>query len=49
MSPMAHELDNIDRGILHLLQMDARNTTAQVMADRIGISTSEINGVNQFR
>ena len=39
---MAHELDNIDRGILHLLQVDARNTTAQEMADKVGTSASTV-------
>lgn len=39
---MAHELDNVDRGILHLLQMDARNTTAQEIADKTGVSASTV-------
>lgn len=39
---MAHELDNTDRGVLHLLQIDARNTTAQEIADKIGVSASTV-------
>ncbi|WP_218836432.1 Lrp/AsnC family transcriptional regulator [Halorarum salinum] len=39
---MAHELDNIDRGILHLLQVDARNATAQEIADKVGTSASTV-------
>lgn len=39
---MAPELDNVDRGILHLLQLDARNTTAQEIADKTGVSASTV-------
>lgn len=39
---MARELDGVDRGILFLLQRDARNTTAQEMADQVGVSASTI-------
>lgn len=46
---MAHELDNVDRGILHLLQLDARNTTAQDVADKTGVSPSTIrNRIDQL-
>ena len=36
------ELDNVDRGILFELQRDARNTTAQNIADRVGVSPSTV-------
>lgn len=39
---MAKDIDNVDRGILHLLQVDARNTTAQEIADKIGVSASTV-------
>lgn len=31
------ELDDVDRGILHMLQQDARNTTPGDMADEVGV------------
>ncbi|EMA30443.1 hypothetical protein C446_16707, partial [Halobiforma nitratireducens JCM 10879] len=33
---MVHNLDDIDRGILHLLQQNARGATAAEMADMVG-------------
>lgn len=39
---MAPDLDNVDRGILHLLQLDARNTTAQEIGDKTGVSPSTV-------
>jgi len=39
---MAPEIDNIDRGILHLLQVDARNTTAKEIAEQIDVSPSTV-------
>jgi Lrp/AsnC family leucine-responsive transcriptional regulator len=39
---MSRDLDDIDRSILYLLQQDARNTTAQEMADAVGVSASTI-------
>jgi Lrp/AsnC family transcriptional regulator, leucine-responsive regulatory protein len=36
------ELDDVDRGVLHLLQTDARNTTAEEMAERVGVSASTV-------
>ena len=39
---MGRDLDDIDRSILYLLQRDARNTTAEAMADRAGVSASTI-------
>ena len=39
---MARDLDNIDRGILYMLQEDARNTTSEDIADKTGVSASTI-------
>lgn len=39
---MAPTLDDVDRGILHLLQLDARNTTAQEIGDKTGVSPSTV-------
>jgi Transcriptional regulators len=39
---MAPDLDDTDRGILHLLQLDARNTTAQEIGDQTGVSSSTV-------
>lgn len=39
---MPQELDDVDRGVLYLLQRDARNTTAQEIADTVGVSASTI-------
>lgn len=36
------EIDNVDRGILYELQRDARNTTAQEIADKTGVSASTV-------
>lgn len=49
MGSMAGDLDNVDRGILHLLQKDARNTTAQEIAEKTGVSASTIrNRIDQL-
>lgn len=46
---MGRELDDIDRSILYMLQRDARNSTAQDIADRAGVSASTVrNRVNQL-
>lgn len=46
---MPPDLDNVDRGILHLLQLDARNTTAQEMGEKTGVSASTIrNRIDQL-
>lgn len=46
---MVHELDNVDRGILNLLQDDARNITAQEIGDKIGVSPSTVrNRIDQL-
>ena len=39
---MARELDGVDRGILYMLQLDARNTTSGEIADKVGVSASTI-------
>ncbi|WP_435151593.1 Lrp/AsnC family transcriptional regulator [Haladaptatus sp. DFWS20] len=35
-------LDDVDRGILHLLQEDARNTTTTEIGDAVGVSASTV-------
>lgn len=39
---MGRDLDDVDRSILYLLQRDARNTTAQEIADKVGVSASTV-------
>ena len=39
---MGRDLDDIDRSILYLLQRDARDTTAEEMADKTGVSASTV-------
>ena len=39
---MVRDLDNVDRGILYMLQKDARNTTSEDIADKTGVSASTI-------
>jgi len=36
------ELDDVDRGILHPLQEEARHTTTQEIADTVGVSPSTV-------
>lgn len=36
-------MDDIDRGILYLLQRDARNTTTGEIASRLGVATSTVS------
>lgn len=38
----AYELDDVDRGVLYALQQDARNATAQKMAEAVGVSASTV-------
>lgn len=46
---MTRPLDNIDRGVLYHLQRDARNTTAQEIAETVGVSASTIrNRIEQL-
>ena len=43
------QLDNVDRGILHELQLDARNRTAQEIADKVDVSASTVrNRIDQL-
>lgn len=43
------KLDNVDRGILHELQLDARNRSAQQIADKVDVSASTVrNRVEQL-
>jgi len=39
---MPTELDDVDRGILYMLQRDARGTTANEIAERVGVSASTV-------
>ncbi|RDZ39520.1 transcriptional regulator [Haloferax sp. Atlit-4N] len=39
---MGRDLDDVDRSILYLLQRNARGTTAEEMADKVGVSASTI-------
>ncbi|SIR81498.1 DNA-binding transcriptional regulator, Lrp family [Haladaptatus litoreus] len=36
------QLDDVDRGILHVLQNDARNSTAAGMGEQVGVSASTV-------
>lgn len=40
---MTSELDNVDRGILHLLQVDARNNTTAEIAEQVGVSATTVS------
>ena len=40
MTPL--ELDDVDRGILHLLQVDARNHSAATIADEVGVAPNTV-------
>ena len=39
---MVRNLDQVDKGILHMLQQEARHTTAQEIAEKVGVSPSTI-------
>lgn len=39
---MVHDLDDVDRGILHILQGNAREATAADMGDMVGTSASTV-------
>ena len=46
---MPRELDEVDRGILYMLQREARETTAQQIADTVGVSPSTVrNRIEQL-
>lgn len=40
MSPL--DLDDVDRGILHMLQLDARNHSAAAIADEVGVAPNTV-------
>lgn len=43
------DLDDVDRGILHLLQEDARNNTATFIGDQVGVSATTVtNRIEQL-
>lgn len=47
---MGYDLDAVDRGVLFLLQQDARNATARGMADKLDVSASTIrNRIDQLK
>lgn len=46
---MGRELDDVDRGILYLLQREARTTTTKEIADMVGVSPSTVrNRIDQL-
>lgn len=43
------ELDDVDRGILHMLQEDARNNSASDIADEVGVAPNTVrNRINRL-
>ena len=42
MRPDAYDLDEVDRGILHVLQRDARNNTAREIGNAVGVSPGTV-------
>lgn len=42
MSGTADEIDDVDRGIIHMLQKDARNHTAREIGDAVGVSAGTV-------
>lgn len=45
----AYELDDVDRGILHMLQENARDATIEEMGERVGVSASTVrNRINEM-
>ncbi|NHN47996.1 winged helix-turn-helix transcriptional regulator [Halostella sp. JP-L12] len=46
---VSEELDNVDKGILYLLQKDARRNTTEDMAEKVGVSSSTVaNRINSL-
>lgn len=46
---VSKELDNVDKGILYLLQKDARRHTTEEMAEKVGVSSSTVaNRINRL-
>ncbi|QLG47674.1 Lrp/AsnC family transcriptional regulator [Natrinema halophilum] len=42
MNGRQHELDDVDRGIIHMLQKDARNNTAREIGEAVGVSAGTV-------
>lgn len=42
MSGTADEIDDVDRGIIHMLQKDARNHTAREIGNAVGVSAGTV-------
>jgi DNA-binding Lrp family transcriptional regulator len=42
MSSEQYELDEVDRGILHMLQKDARNNTTREIGNAVGVSPGTV-------
>lgn len=48
-SMVAEELDTVDKGILYLLQEDARNNTTSAIGEQVGVSSSTVaNRINKL-
>lgn len=46
---MGRDLDDVDRSVLYMLQQDARNVTAQEIAEKVGVSASTVrNRIDQL-
>lgn len=46
---VSKELDSVDKGILYLLQKDARRNTTEDMAEKVGVSSSTVaNRINSL-
>lgn len=46
---VSEELDDVDKGILYLLQQDARRNTTEAMAEKVGVSSSTVaNRINRL-
>ncbi|WP_415380457.1 Lrp/AsnC family transcriptional regulator [Halosimplex sp. TS25] len=45
----SEELDSVDKGILYLLQKDARNNTTNAIGEQVGVSSSTVaNRINKL-
>jgi Lrp/AsnC family leucine-responsive transcriptional regulator len=45
----SEELDSVDKGILYLLQEDARNNTTNTIGEQVGVSSSMVaNRINKL-
>lgn len=44
-----YDLDEVDQGILHLLQQNARDATIETMGEKVGVSASTVrNRINEM-